>query len=47
MRQGSMLIAAAAWVRRLPFAILKPRVVTPCSQKMHLNVVQPFIGLAV
>jgi hypothetical protein len=41
------LIAAAACVRRLPFAILKSRVLTLCSQKVHLNVVPPFIGLVV
>jgi hypothetical protein len=41
------LISAAACVRRLPFAIWKSRVVTLCSQKVHLNVVLPFIGLVV
>jgi hypothetical protein len=41
------LISAAACVRRLPFAIWKSRVVTLYSQKVHLNVVLPFIGLVV
>ena len=41
------LITAAAWVRRLPLLLLKSRVVTVCSQKVHLNVVPPFIGLVV
>jgi hypothetical protein len=33
--------------QRLPFVLLKSRVVTLHSQKVHLNVVPPFIGLAV
>lgn len=37
----------AACVRRLPFVLLKSRVVTLCSQKVHLNVVPPFTGLVV
>jgi hypothetical protein len=41
------LIMAAAWVRRLPFAMLKSSVVTLCSQKVHLKVVPPFSGLVV
>jgi hypothetical protein len=41
------VISAAACVRRLPFAIWKSRVVTLWSQKVHLNVVPPFIGLVV
>jgi hypothetical protein len=41
------LILAAAWVRRLPTALLKSSVVTLCSQKVHLNVVVPFIVLVV
>ena len=34
-------------VRRLPTALLKSSVVTLCSQKVHLNVVVPFIVLVV
>lgn len=41
------LIAAAACVRRLPFMLLKSRVVILYSQKVYLKVVPPFIGLIV
>jgi len=41
------LISAAACVRRLPCAVWKPRVVTLWSQKVHLNVMPPSIGLVV
>lgn len=40
-------ISAAACLRRLPFVLLKSRVVTLCSQKVHVNEVPPFIGLVV
>ncbi len=40
-------MAVAAWVRRLPTALLKFSVVTVCSHKVHLNVVPPFIDLVV
>ena len=36
-------IALAAWVRQLPFWLLKSRVVTECLQIGHLNVLKPFI----
>ena len=35
------MINAAACVRRLPFVLLKSRVVTLCSQKVHWNAVPP------
>lgn len=41
------LITDAACVRRFPRVLLKSRVVTLCSQKVHLNVVPPFICLVV
>jgi hypothetical protein len=41
------LIIAAAWVRRLPLMVWKSRVVTLCSQNVHLNVVPPLSGLVV
>jgi hypothetical protein len=40
-------MAEAAWVRQLPFAMSKFRVMTVCSQKMHLNVMVPFTRLVV
>lgn len=40
-------IALAAWVRELPFWLLNSRVVTECWQRMHLNVLKPFIILIV
>jgi hypothetical protein len=40
-------ITVAACVRRLPFVLLKSSVVTLSSQKVHLNVVPPFIDLVV
>jgi hypothetical protein len=36
-------IALAAWVRQLPFWLLKSRVVTECLQRRHLNVLKAFI----
>jgi hypothetical protein len=40
-------IALAAWVRQLPFWLLKSRAVTECLQRGHLNVVKPLIVLMV
>jgi hypothetical protein len=40
-------ITVAACVRRLPSVLLKSSVVTLCSQKVHLNLVPPFIDLVV
>jgi hypothetical protein len=40
-------IALAAWVRQLPFWLLKSRVVTELLQSGHLNVEKPFIILMV
>jgi hypothetical protein len=37
----------AAWVRRLPSALLKSKVLTLCPQETHLNVMPPFIGSVV
>jgi hypothetical protein len=38
-------IALAAWVRQLPFWLLKSRVVTECLQSGQLNLAKPFIFL--
>ena len=40
-------IALAAWVRQLPFWLLKSRVVTECLQSGQLNLAKPFIILIV
>jgi hypothetical protein len=40
-------IALAAWVRQLPFWLLKSRVVTECLHSGQLNLVKPFIILIV
>ena len=40
-------IVLAAWVRQLPFKLLKCRVVTECLQSRHLNMLKPFIILMV
>ena len=40
-------IALAAWVRQLPFWLLKSREVTECLQSGHLNRANPFIILMV
>jgi hypothetical protein len=40
-------IALAAWVRQLPFWLLKSRVVTEYLQSGHLNMAEPFIILMV
>jgi hypothetical protein len=36
-------ITLAAWVRQLPFWLLKSRVVTEYLQSGHLNMLKPFI----
>lgn len=41
------VISAAACVRRFPFALLKSKVVTLCSQKIHVKVVPAVIDLVV
>jgi hypothetical protein len=40
-------IALAAWVRQLPFWLLKSRVVTEHLQSGHLNMAKPLIILMV
>jgi hypothetical protein len=40
-------IALAAWVRQLPFSLLKSCVVTECLQTGHWKVLKPFIILMV
>jgi hypothetical protein len=40
-------IVLAAWVRQLPFRLLKSRVVTERLQSRHENTLKPFIILMV